>query len=182
MAQILVHVTDEGEVATSVAAGGTTLECTQRDWPTNVFGNGNYIVSVLGQVRIITSNTSDTLTVTTAWTSAITAGQRYVIIPMDSAKLAEHEYTTATISGINVGSATTLVLAANTSRKYAVIGNDSDTIIYLALGTNAVINQGIRLPIGGSYEISWLNLYRGAINGIHSVGGASKVATVLEGT
>jgi hypothetical protein len=77
-----------------------------------------------------------------------------------------------THSVVNVGIATTLVLAANPSRKYALIINDSDTVIYVKFGTTAILNSGIRLDAnGGKYEMSALqgNLFTGEINAISSV-------------
>lgn len=81
---------------------------------------------------------------------------------------------------VNVAATSTRVLNANVARGYAVFVNDSDTTIYLALGANAVANQGIRLNAnGGSYEINLLNLYDGVIYAIHGSTG-NKVLTVLE--
>jgi hypothetical protein len=77
-------------------------------------------------------------------------------------------------TAVAVGIATTEILPANVNRKYAIIINDSDTIIYLGTGEAAVLNQGIRInPNGGSYEMSTANgnLTLGAINGISSVAG-----------
>ena len=75
------------------------------------------------------------------------------------------------------------VLAANASRKYALLINDSDAVIYLALGTAAALNQGIRLNAnGGSYEMSAAggNLYTGAVYAIHGSTG-DKVVLATEG-
>jgi len=92
-------------------------------------------------------------------------------------------YTTATNSAANVAVTTTEVLAANANRLYALIVNDSDTTIYLAVGAAAVANAGIRLNAnGGHYEMSKKigNLNVGAINGIHA-GTGTKVACKVEG-
>jgi hypothetical protein len=90
-------------------------------------------------------------------------------------------YTTAANGGVNVGVASTLILAANAARQYAAIVNDSDTTIYLGFGAAAVAHQGIRINAeGGSYEINHTNLYRGVINGIHADVG-NKVVCILEG-
>jgi hypothetical protein len=81
-----------------------------------------------------------------------------------------------------VGVATGAVLAANANRKYALIINDSDSTIYLKIGADAVMNQGIRLNAnGGSYEMCSANgnLALGVINGISS--GANKNVIVTEG-
>jgi len=80
---------------------------------------------------------------------------------------------------VNVGVATTQILAANDNRKYAAIVNDSDTTIYLALGANAVLNQGIRLNAnGGAYEVLLADLNIVAINGIHGDAGVKRVTVV----
>jgi len=91
-------------------------------------------------------------------------------------------YTTATHTAPTMGVASAVVLAANGSRLYGLIINDSDTLVYLALGVPAVVNQGIRLnPNGGSYEMSPKlgTLWLGQVNGISSV--ANKTVLVTEG-
>jgi len=86
----------------------------------------------------------------------------------------------ATNTGVDVGVASTQILAANHNRKYAAIVNDSDTTIYLAIGAAAVANQGIRLNAnGGVYEILLADLNTAAINGIHA-GVGNKRVTVVE--
>lgn len=80
-----------------------------------------------------------------------------------------------------VGAASVVALAANSRREYACFTNDSDAVIYLALGHTAVINRGIRINVnGGSYEMSRAqgNLYQGTINAISS--GAGKNLCVQE--
>lgn len=91
-------------------------------------------------------------------------------------------YTTPTHTAVTVGATTTVALAANTSRLYALLVNDSDEAVYIKLGAAAVLNAGIRLnAYGGSYEICKKigNLYTGAINAICTSGG--KILLVLEG-
>jgi len=92
-------------------------------------------------------------------------------------------FTTVTNTAVSVADSSTTILSANDARKYALIVNDSDTVIYLALGAAASVNSGIRLNAnGGAYEINWTNLYKGAIYGIHGVSGVTKTVTVVEGT
>lgn len=94
------------------------------------------------------------------------------------ATLVDHEYTTPDNYGVDVGVASTLILASNTNRLYAAIVNDSDEVIYLAKGAAAVLHQGIRLNAnGGNHEINWTNLYTGAIYGIHGGAGNKRVTT-----
>jgi len=87
--------------------------------------------------------------------------------------------STATNTKVSIGTGSTSVLSANTSRKSAVFVNDSDTVIYLSLSGTAVLNEGIRLNAnGGVYEINAMNLYTGAVSAISSA--ASKNLAVME--
>lgn len=53
------------------------------------------------------------------------------------------------------GNLNALVLSADTYRNYAVITNDLSTEAYLAIGTSALLGQGILLNAkGSSYEIN----------------------------
>jgi len=84
--------------------------------------------------------------------------------------------------GVNVTTSSTEILAANASRKWAVIVNDSDTTMYLAIGQDAEVNKGIRLNArGGVIVISRTGdiFSTQAVNGIHG-GSGNKVATVQE--
>lgn len=88
---------------------------------------------------------------------------------------------TSTPTKVSVGSSDTVVLTANGGRAYAVFVNDSDETIFLALGTLAVINEGIRLNAnGGNYEIKKENLWVGEVSAICASG--SKNLTVTEST
>jgi hypothetical protein len=78
--------------------------------------------------------------------------------------------------------ASTLALAANRKRAYALFINDSDTVIYLSFGPSAVANSGIRLNAnGGSYEMEGNTLWRGVVNAILASAGSSKKLLVTEG-
>ena len=80
---------------------------------------------------------------------------------------------------IAVDATTTEILAANAQRLYALVVNDSNETIYLALGVEAELHKGIRLNAnGGSYEIDSNNFFIGAINGISTSG--SKNVTIVE--
>lgn len=70
-------------------------------------------------------------------------------------------------ASVAVDTKSTEILAANTRRLYACIVNDCSDVIYLAIGSDAVINKGIRINAnGGSFEMTKLNLSAQAINGI----------------
>jgi len=84
--------------------------------------------------------------------------------------------------GVNVTTTSTQVLAVNASRKVAIICNDSDTTLWLAIGQTAVANQGIRLNAkGGILVISRTgDIYSTeAVNAIHDSTG-NKVAAAQE--
>ena len=89
--------------------------------------------------------------------------------------------TSFTRSNVTVGNTSTTVLAANSDRKAAIFINDSDETIYLARGSTAAMNQGIRLNAnGGSFEINATNLYTGVVTAICASGG--KNLCIEEGT
>ena len=101
---------------------------------------------------------------------------------LEAAIVAGQEYTTPTHTAPSIGTTSTIALASNAGRLYALLINDSDETIYLKLGVAAVVNEGIRLNAnGGSYEMSKKlgNLYTGAINAICASGG--KKLLILEG-
>jgi len=92
-------------------------------------------------------------------------------------------------NGFSTGSSTTptinnvssVVLAANTNRKYAYVFNQTGVVIYLKLGATAVIGEGIRLVNNSMFEILDSNLWTGTITAIKS--GATGVALdIFEGT
>lgn len=79
-----------------------------------------------------------------------------------------------------VTTTTHVVLQPNRNRSYALLINDSDTIIYIMKGKTAVLNRGIRLNAsGGSYEINSTNLYKGEVAAIHA-GVGNKVLLINE--
>jgi len=83
-----------------------------------------------------------------------------------------------THTAVNVTNASGQIVGANNNRKYLLIENDSDEVIYINLGNAAVVNRGIRLNSnGGAYEISagLGNLYVGTINAVHGGIGIANV-------
>lgn len=84
-----------------------------------------------------------------------------------------------TNTGVDVGTQSTLVLAANPLRRYAAIVNDSDTDIYLSIGQAAQPHAGIRLNAqGGVYEINGTNLHGEAIYAVHAGTGLKRLCVV----
>jgi hypothetical protein len=79
----------------------------------------------------------------------------------------------------------TELVPANANRKYLLIVNDSNVIIYISLGGNAAVGKGIRLNAnGGNYEMSGAfgNLFLGVINANHGGGAVDKRVLVTGGT
>lgn len=91
-------------------------------------------------------------------------------------------YANASHAAVIVGTGSAQALAANANRVYALFVNDSDSVIYLAFGTGAALNFGVRLnPNGGSYEMSRRlgNVYAGVVNAVTSA--AAKRLLVTQG-
>ena len=77
--------------------------------------------------------------------------------------------TTVTETITPVTTSSSVILAANPSRKDALIINMGTVDVFLSRSGTSVLNQGIILKAGGSvYEINSTNLYRGAISAIAS--------------
>jgi len=88
---------------------------------------------------------------------------------------------TLTHTTISVSTTSTIVLPANSNRKYLLIVNDSDTNMYLSFGTNAVVGEGIPISASGNYELQPWFISTQAINCIHNVEGVTKNLLVTEG-
>ena len=113
--------------------------------------------------------------------TALAANSGVDIGDVDVTSVAYTALTYAAPTSASVGTSTTVVLAANASRKWASVVNDSANVVYLAVGNSAVLNTGIRLNAnGGSVTFGGDNLTTQAINGIS--GTAASVVTVQEAT
>jgi hypothetical protein len=89
--------------------------------------------------------------------------------PIDQIAGAQQIPSPTNLTG-NATAASTVIVAAKPTRRYLLIQNDSDTVIYLGIGAAAVANAGVRLAAsGGAYEMSRLfgNLCPDAIYAIH---------------
>lgn len=115
-----------------------------------------------------------------------TDGQLYQKVALvDDSGVVVSKAMTPAHSQVDVGATSTSMIGANASRRYLLIINDSDTVIYLNLtGAAAVVNRGVRINANGSnYEMSATNenLVIGAITAIHG-GAGNKSLLVTEGT
>ena len=106
------------------------------------------------------------------------------LYPSKTAYLKRVIIGTVTRGKVAVGTTSTEVLGAYTLpafRRYVILCNDSDTVIYLSIDLAAVVGEGIRLNAnGGSYEMSELNMSMLKIYAIHG-GTGTKNLTYLEG-
>ena len=92
-----------------------------------------------------------------------------------------HPITLVDDTFITVGAVTTEVRPVTRNRAELDLVNDSDEIIYLGFGNDAVIGSGKRLNIqGGAYHMGPENIFYGAINAICEGGDAN--LCVSEGT
>lgn len=78
-------------------------------------------------------------------------------------------FTTVTHSTVAVQTSSTVVLAANTDRKYGFFKNNAAGAIYIFLGTPAT-TSGIILQRGEAHELNSTNLYIGEVTGIAPAG------------
>lgn len=67
---------------------------------------------------------------------------------------------------VSVGLTSVTLLSANPGRKYAHIFNNSGSTIFIQYASNAVLNQGIRIPPNAFYTIETNNLWLGAVNAV----------------
>ena len=118
-------ITDTGELSTIFGRGtatgtqtSTTLQDTNQSWTVNALSAANYKVRIfsgtgLGQVRVISSNTSNTITVSSSWTTTPDSTSLYLIDMLESgtasaAGLATQTgASTATIQGATLTTGTT---------------------------------------------------------------------------
>ncbi len=85
---------------------------------------------------------------------------------------------TGTKSSVASSASSVTILASNTSRKGAMIYNDSTQILYLDLsgGTASSSSYSVQIPPSGFFELPGPTVYNGAITGIWaSANGSARV-------
>jgi hypothetical protein len=180
-----VKVNDQGELVINLEAATVNIgDVDVLSLPSTPAGN-----NLIGKVGV--DQTTDGVTNRVVAKISQTAGENKVV-PVDTdgdEKFTDANPATVKLSGsiatmthtsVTAAVNTTAALAANANRKYALLVNDSDEVIYIKLGAAAVLNEGIRLNAnGGGYEMSNSigNLTTGAINCISTSGGKILLAT-----
>lgn len=81
---------------------------------------------------------------------------------------------------VTVGGTSGPIFAANASRVYAHIFNNSAGTIYIQYQSAAVVSQGIKIQPGNLYVISGSDLWLGVVNAIS--GSSSLLIDILEAT
>ena len=98
-------------------------------------------------------------------------------IPEMATSTTPGEVSSITNFNVSVGSSSTQVLAANSSRKLLILVNDSDEAIYVSLGAAATLNNGIRLNANGGALALDDPIYKGVVNAI-SISGSKKIVGI----
>ena len=97
--------------------------------------------------------------------------------------LSQQQFTSPIGTQCGVTRTSALLLSTNNNRKWACIINNSDTAVFLALGSHATAGDGIRLGTENgerAFQLDWTKLYMGEIWAKHNRVGTKKV-TVSEG-
>ncbi len=100
-------------------------------------------------------------------------------IPSTSTAISADEISSITNFNVSIGTSSTQVLAANSSRKLLILVNDSDQPIYVSLGATATLNNGIRLNASGGALALDNPIFKGVVNAISANG--SKTLVGAEG-
>lgn len=100
-------------------------------------------------------------------------------IPSTSTAISADEVSSITNFNVSIGTSSTQVLAANSSRKLLILVNDSDEAIYVSLGATATLNNGIRLNASGGALALDNPIFKGVVNAISANG--SKTLVGAEG-
>lgn len=169
----LVSGTDIGDVTINNAAGAAAV---------NIQDGGNTITvdAVDLDIRNLSSTQDSVKSLTndgagTAITSTLNNSKQSLDVFPNLA------VTSGNNTRPDVTNVSSVILAANTNRKMAIITNQNAQAIYLKLGATAVASQGIILSANSTYEITAINLWTGSISAIRSGVGTSTL-DVFEGT
>lgn len=95
--------------------------------------------------------------------------------------MAQHRFTSSSASYATVGVTSASAVSAKSERCFLVLTAHPDNtgIIYLNLGTTAVVDSGVPLIAGGSLVIEGDAPFQGAVYAIASV--AAQKLCILEG-
>tara|TARA_R110000751_G_scaffold2435_3_gene12751 strand:+ start:9725 stop:10117 length:393 start_codon:yes stop_codon:yes gene_type:complete len=81
------------------------------------------------------------------------------------------DFDTAVNFAVTVGSTSSIIRGTDADRKLLVLVNDSDSVLFLSLGSAAVMNTGIRLNANGGSIVLENPIFTGPVYGICALGG-----------
>ena len=109
-----------------------------------------------------------------AASGAGTQGDPY-IPELTSSLTPDEKIDSVTNFNVSVGTSSTAVRVSNTDRVMVALVNDSDAVIYIALGEAATINNGIRLNANGGSIVIVNPTWTGTINAIATIASSTLV-------
>lgn len=176
-----VAATQSGNWTTRIVgnAGATLDQAPGSAIPTNGLMVGGtdgtnfraFLTDTSGQQKILVENSTLAVTQSGTWTVGISAAQTIAATQSGTwtTVTAPDSSTGNAPSAVTVGVSSGLALASNSSRKGLVLVNTSANTISIAFGANAaVLNSGITLYQGGSYNMDAYSFTTAAINAIAS--------------
>lgn len=95
--------------------------------------------------------------------------------------VATPSFSTISNTRPSVSNTSAEILAANSSRKYAYVFNNTGATVYIKLGATAVVNQGFQLGPNESFEINSSKMWTGSITAIKATATSINL-DVAEGT
>ena len=109
-----------------------------------------------------------------AASGAGTQGDPY-IPELTSSLTPDEKIDSVTNFNVSVGTSSTAVRVSSTDRVMVALVNDSDAVIYIALGEAATINNGIRLNANGGSIVIVNPTWTGTINAIATIASSTLV-------
>jgi len=193
-------IINTGEIAVIYGRGtatgtqsSTTLQDTTQSWTVNALSAASYKVRIfsgtgLGQVRTILSNTSNTITVSSAWTTTPDSTSLYLIDTLDSgtatggANSTQTGSSTGTISGnvFTAGSTTGIYLGGQILTGTGVMDTITVTSPQAACFT-AGLQTTVTFSYGSTTGIS-AGMYVTLVNGTGALAVGTKVSSVTSTT
>jgi hypothetical protein len=157
---------DVGNFPASQTVNGTVAATQSGTWD---------VADITGTVSLPTGAATETTLAAASAKLPATLGQKTmanslaVVLASDQSAVSTNESVSATATLSNVASSASSVslLASNSSRKGAMIFNDSTQVLYVKLGATAsTTSYTVQIAASGYYELPPAHIYTGAIDGI----------------
>lgn len=102
------------------------------------------------------------------------------VVVTGSVSIVKTPLTPSAPTTASVGITSAQIVASNSSRTGLIITNLSVNRVFIGLGATAVLNSGISLYPGGTYQMSEFDFTTGAVNAVASA--ASSTVSIQEFT